>query len=127
MILKSITEKEGATVLVFEGNDAGKTIERLVAEVICDLGRNHQGVPNYAIHFASRKHPLSCSQRLRELHTKFWKYQVNIMQRNAILGDAPMHLAEAYHFVKKENKYYFSPEFISWLNRTYLESEKVAM
>jgi hypothetical protein len=120
MVLKSMSEKDGMTVMVFEGNDAGKTIERLVAEVILELGRNFQGVPNHALHFASLKHPLSCAQRLREIRAA-WKQEW--IKRHCHDG---MPLTESYidpiRFVKKENKYYFLvPEFFPWLRKEYVE------
>lgn len=123
MILTKKYETDGQLVLVFTGNDAGKTIERLVAEVIWDLGRNFQGVDCNAIHFASLKHPFSCTQRMREIRAA-WKKEW--IARHCKDG-AP--LTENYvnpiRFVKKENKYYFLvQEFFPWLRQMYIEEKK---
>jgi len=121
MVLTKRIEEEGKTILVLEGNDSGKTVEQLVAEVICklgrdlrpvrvicNLGRDLRPVSSWAIHFASMRHPFSTTQRLRDLAAQFDLY------RKANGG--PIDLI-AYSWNKEEMAYTFQPEFIDFLER----------
>jgi len=129
MVLVQRIERPGATVLVFEGNDEGKTVEQLVAEVICRLAPNGGPVDSWAIHFSSMHHPFSTMQRLRELAASFkkWWLEDYFTTHDGMETFIPGSDDYAYRFVKKEFKYYFSLHFVNWLRREYLESEKAAI
>lgn len=121
MVLVQKIEKDGATVLVFEGNDEGKTVETLVAEVICRLARPDVGVSSWAIHFASMHHPFSTTQRLREMGDKFMARARTEAKPDGYLGEIPYFKdIWDYRFVKAENKYYFSREFVEWVRMEYV-------
>lgn len=122
MVLVQRIEKPGTTVLVFEGNDEGKTVEQILAETICRLAPNGGSVDSWAIHFASMHHPFGTTQRLRELTEKWKKYwtQGTQLQTPDIVSSG---YAPAYRFVKSEFKYYFNWEFVAWLRREYLEAK----
>lgn len=120
MVLVQRIEKPGTTVLVFEGNDEGKTVEHLVAEVICRLGMDGQGVSSWALHFASMHHPFSTTQRLRELADK---YRIAWLAANPpdLFGCTGRIYDGPYRFIKSESKYYFNQEFVAWLRQEYIE------
>jgi hypothetical protein len=117
MVLTKRIEEEGKTILVLEGNDSGKTVEQLVAEVICKLGRDLHPVSSWAIHFASMRHPFSTTQRLRDLAAQFDLY------RKANGG--PIDLI-AYSWNKEEMAYTFQPEFIDFLEREIIAKQEPA-
>jgi len=116
-------------VLVFEGNDEGKTVEQILAETICRLAPNGGPVDSWAIHFSSMHHPFSTTQRLRELKITFIKWWTSdyldrhreLWAENKELKPFAIKSPHPYDFVKKEFKYYFYPEFVAWLRREYLE------
>lgn len=110
MILVERIERNDQLVLVFKGNDKGKTVEQLVAEVICELGRDGKPVSSWAIHFAALHHPFSTTQRLRELKDNFFSF-------SKMVNMPALDTLWAYRFIKDENAYYFSREFIFWLNK----------
>lgn len=125
MVLTERIEQDGKVVLVFTGNDKGKTVERCLAEAICALAEKDGSVSSWAIHFASLHHPFSTTQRLREMKDKFeaW-WQGDLLSRLPLDESfAPGRDDFAYRFEKSEFKYYFSPHFREWLRREYLEKE----
>ena len=67
MVLTQRIEEAGKVILVLEGNDAGKTVERCLAEAILQTIDAAGSVSSWAIHFASLHHPFSTTQRLREM------------------------------------------------------------
>ena len=125
MVLIQRTVKPGMMVLVFEGDDEGKTVEQILAETICRLNKDGEGVSSWAIHFCSMHHPFSTTQRLREMGAAFRKWWLdeyinfNFPKGTFIPGSDDY----AYRFVKREFRYYFSPHFITWLQKEYLEKE----
>ena len=130
MILKRTIKKHGLIVLVFQDTEKDgekKTVEQMVAEAVIELGKDGQGVPCSGIHFAAFGHPFSAAQRLRELKDKFERARVLAVVEAALsqgkTADSLPVLAPPYRFVKAENKYYFSREFIDWLRTEYIEKE----
>jgi len=125
MVLVQRVVKPGMMVLVFEGNDEGKTVEQILAETICRLNKDGEGVSSWAIHFCSMHHPFSATQRLREMGAAFKKWWLkDLMGRiDPMEIFIPGSDDYAYRFVKREFRYYFSPHFITWLREEYLEKE----
>jgi hypothetical protein len=120
MILVHRDIKPGTMVLVFEGNDEGKTVEHILAEAICKLAPQNGGmVSSWAIHFCAMRHPFSTTQRLREMKEKFRKWWLGDLDpmETFIPGCDDF----AYRWIPSENMYVFSPHFISWLREEYLE------
>jgi hypothetical protein len=123
MVMVQRIEKPGTTVLVFEGNDEGETVEQILAEAICKIAPKNGGmVSSWAIHFCAMHHPFSTTQRLREMKDKFRKWWLSDLTTRMAPGDSfiPGSDDYAYRFAKSECMYYFSPHFIAWLRETYL-------
>lgn len=132
MILQQIEERAGLDVpgettwvLVFRGSDHGKTVERLVAEVVVELGSRDYtpgpgvqlaGVPGIAIRLAAFRHNASCVRRLGTLKTKFQK---------AMKDDLGVEWPVAYRYDRKRDEFYFGAQFVAWLRKEYLEKEPV--
>lgn len=128
MVLVHREERPGRTVLIFEGSDEGKTVEQILAEVICRLAPNGGPVDSWAIHFCSLRHPFSTTQRLREMtpaFNKWWMGEYLEQNKSNFLSHGILKGSDdyAYHFVKREFKYYFSPHFVTWLRHEYLDKE----
>lgn len=126
MVLTNRIESPGRIVLVLEGDDEGKTVEQILAEAICKLNRPGEGISSWAIHFCSMRHPFSTTQRLRELGAKFEKWWNGDLIKYLNPGEPLVRGSDdySYRWVKAENRYYFSPHFIEWLRREYLDEKE---
>jgi hypothetical protein len=124
MILTERIERDGKVILVLEGDDKGKTVEHCLAEAIVRTIDAAGSVSAWAIHFASLHHPFSTTQRLREMKEKFRKWWLGeLAERAGMESFIPGADDFAYRFDKTQFKYYFSPHFVAWLRREYLDRE----
>ena len=121
MVLTKRIEEAGKIVLVLEGNDEGKTVEQCLAEAILQTIDAAGSVSSWAIHFASLHHPFSTTQRLREMAAKFNLWWMKEFAVEYAEGGKRGADDFAYRFDKAAFKYYFSPHFVAWLKREYVE------
>lgn len=120
MVLTQKIEYEGKVILVLEGNDAGKTVEQIVAEAIVHGVDAAGSMSAWALHFCSIHHPFSTMQRLREmaaLFSKWWLDQLDPATYKRGQDDY------AYRFDKAQCRYFFSPHFVAWLRREYISAD----
>jgi hypothetical protein len=115
MVLKKEIESEHLLIYIFRKDDEKIHPVRQVAQAILEFGRDPEGMPSSAIHYAIAGHPFSGGQRFREIVAAYRRQWPGFLTADPIVDS---------HVIKK-NRYYFRQPFLAWLKANLEEIERV--